>query len=44
LQWAEGSIPTPRGVLHIRWEKSRSGKLNIVTELPDGVELLRRIA
>jgi hypothetical protein len=44
LQWAEGSIPTPRGVLHIHWEKSRSGKLNIVTELPDGVELLRRIA
>jgi alpha-L-rhamnosidase len=40
LQWAEGSIPTPHGILHIRWEKSWSGKLRIKTKLPAGVKLL----
>ena len=44
LQWAEGSIPTPRGVLHVCWEKSRSGKIRIETELPEGVDLLRRVS
>lgn len=39
LQWAEGSIPTPHGVLHVRWEKSRSGKLKMDTQLPKGVDL-----
>jgi hypothetical protein len=35
LDWAEGTVPTPRGVITARWTRSsKTGKLNLVVEGP----------
>ena len=36
LQWAEGTVPTPRGPIHARVEK-KNGGLNLSLALPPGV-------
>ena len=36
LQWAEGDVPTPNGVIHIRVERNRE-KLKCVVKLPPNV-------
>ncbi len=41
LQWAEGSYPTPLGVIHVRHEKGADGKIKSTITAPDGVEIVR---
>jgi hypothetical protein len=36
LAWAQGSLPTPQGPIHLRWEQAP--RLTGVVMLPDGVE------
>ena len=36
LHWAEGDVPTPNGVIHVRVER-QAGKLNCVVKLPPHV-------
>lgn len=38
LQWAEGSYPTPKGVIHVRHEKQADGSVKSSITLPPGVE------
>lgn len=39
LQWAEGTVPTPHGLIQVRWERQPDGKLAIHSTLPPGVRL-----
>jgi hypothetical protein len=39
LQWAEGSFPTPRGVIKIRHEKQADGTVKSNVQCPDGVQV-----
>lgn len=41
LEWAEGSYPTPKGVIHVRHEKQSDGSIKSVIQLPDGVEQVK---
>jgi alpha-L-rhamnosidase len=41
LQWAEGSFPTPLGVIKVRHEKGADGKIKSTIKAPDGVEIVR---
>jgi alpha-L-rhamnosidase len=38
LAWAEGSYPTPRGVIRVRHEKQADGSIKSDVQLPPGVE------
>jgi alpha-L-rhamnosidase len=38
LAWAEGSYPTPKGLIHVRHEKQPDGSVKSQIKLPDGVE------
>ena len=38
LKWAEGSYPTPRGVIRVRHEKQTDGSTKSEIQLPPGVE------
>jgi hypothetical protein len=38
LAWAEGSYPTPRGVIRVRHEKQADGSVKSDIQLPAGVE------
>ncbi|MEX1048058.1 MAG: family 78 glycoside hydrolase catalytic domain [Akkermansiaceae bacterium] len=38
LQWAEGKIPTPLGIIRIRCERQPDGEVKVTKELPNGVE------
>jgi alpha-L-rhamnosidase len=38
LKWAEGTYPTPKGVIHVRHDKQADGSIKSVIKLPDGVE------
>jgi len=37
LDWAEGSYPTPRGLIRVRHEKRPDGRVQSTVELPEGV-------
>lgn len=39
LEWAEGSYPTPRGVIRVRHEKKADGTILSEVDLPKGVQL-----
>jgi alpha-L-rhamnosidase len=41
LQWAEGSFPTPFGILHVRHVKKENGTIDTVIEAPEGVKIIR---
>ncbi len=41
LQWAEGTFPTPKGVIKIRHEKSPGGEIASNIEAPPGVTVLK---
>jgi len=41
LQWAEGTFPTPKGVIRIRHEKGADGKVVSKIEAPAGVRVER---
>lgn len=34
LRWAEGTIPTPGGIIHARWERAENGTVAFRAELP----------
>ena len=36
LTWAEGSIPTPHGIIHVRWDRKDAFTLEVT--VPEGVE------
>lgn len=37
LQWAEGTYPTPKGIIKVRHEKQADGSVKSQIELPEGV-------
>lgn len=41
LNWAEGSYPTPRGVIKVRHERQADGSIKSNIEVPAGVEVVR---
>ncbi len=40
LQWAEGTFPTPHGVVKVRHEKQSDGTVKTDYSAPDGVEII----
>lgn len=41
LQWAEGTYPTPKGMLWVRHEKRPDGSIKTIFKAPKGVKVLR---
>jgi alpha-L-rhamnosidase len=41
LQWAEGTFPTPMGILYVRHTKSANGKIVSVIKTPKGVVIVK---
>ncbi|CAG4995285.1 hypothetical protein DYBT9275_01599 [Dyadobacter sp. CECT 9275] len=41
LQWAEGTYPTPMGIVKVRHEKQTDGKIKSTIDVPKGVKVLR---
>jgi alpha-L-rhamnosidase len=41
LLWAEGTYPTPFGIMHIRHEKREDGTINSTINAPEEVKILR---
>ena len=41
LDWAEGSFPTPQGILKVRHEKQPDGKIRSDIQAPPGVKIVR---
>jgi hypothetical protein len=41
LQWAEGSFPTPLGVVYVKHTKDANGKINSVIKTPAGVTIVK---
>ncbi len=41
LQWAEGTFPTPRGILKVRHEKQPDGTVKSTIEAPRGVKVVK---
>lgn len=42
LQWAEGSYPTPVGVLYVKHTRGAGGKIRSVIKAPKGVEVVNK--
>lgn len=42
LQWAEGTFPTPYGVIRIRHEKDAKGKIVSTVNAPEGVRVMQQ--
>ena len=40
LIWAEGSFPTPRGVIEVRHERQTDGTVTTNISVPDGVQVI----
>jgi alpha-L-rhamnosidase len=40
LDWCEGSLPTPEGIIKIKWEHNKEGELKLTTKLPKGWVLI----
>lgn len=38
LTWAEGTYPTPKGPIHVRFDKQPDGGIRSSVRLPDGIE------
>jgi hypothetical protein len=41
LQWAEGTFPTPKGVVRVRHEKQADGTVKSKVEAPAGIKIIR---
>ncbi len=41
LQWAEGSFPTPKGIIRIRHEKRPDGTVRSFVKAPKGVKVVK---
>src|SRR5690606_6196616 len=42
LDFAEGSFPTPHGVLHVRHVRQPDGRIRSTIKAPKGVRIIRR--
>lgn len=40
LEWAEGTFPTPKGVIKVRHERDGNGEIKSQITLPDGVKMI----
>lgn len=40
LQWAEGSFPTPQGIITVRHEKKTDGRIRTTVKAPKGVKVI----
>ena len=40
LEWVEGTVPTPYGVIKVRHEKQADGKIKSKIEVPKGVKVV----
>jgi hypothetical protein len=38
LKWAEGTYPTPKGIIRVRHEKEADGSVKSTIDLPPGIE------
>jgi len=41
LEWAEGTYPTPHGIIHVRHEKGADGRIISSIHAPEGVQILK---
>ena len=41
LKWAEGTYPTPRGIIRVRHERQADGSIKSDVKAPDGIEVVR---
>lgn len=41
LQWAEGTYPTPKGIVYIRHEKQPDGNIKSTVKAPEGVTVIK---
>ena len=41
LQWAEGSFPTPMGVLYVKHTRQPNGKIDTVIKAPQGMDIVK---
>ena len=41
LEWAEGTVPTPQGDIHVKWKKV-AGELELWYEVPKGITVVNR--
>ncbi len=41
LSYAEGTFPTPKGLLYVKHTKQPNGEVHSVIEAPDGIEIVR---
>ena len=40
LDWVEGTVPTPYGVIKVRAEKQENGAIKTTIEAPDEIEIV----
>ena len=40
LEWAEGTFPTPRGVLSVKLKKDKTGKIIADVKAPEGIKII----
>lgn len=41
LEWAEGSVPTPHGIIKVSVRKGKGGKPVVKLSLPEGIEIVK---
>ncbi len=41
LKWVEGTYPTPQGIITIRHEKMKNGKIKTEVNAPDGIKIIQ---
>lgn len=41
LEWAEGTYPTPKGVIRVRHEKRPDGSIKSIVKAPRGVRIVK---
>ena len=41
LEWVEGTFPTPYGIIEVRHEKMRDGKIKSTIKAPEGIKIIK---
>ena len=41
LEWAEGTFPTPSGVVYVKHVKGPDGKINSTVKAPEGIKVIK---
>ncbi len=41
LEWAEGTFPTPQGIIRVRHQKEKDGKITTTVDAPEGVTVVK---